>query len=104
MSDRDEYVKRVKAELAAMGYVVLKEASYRKAQERQRIAQVRMESAIEDRQHQRDWLDRDVFPWQRHLTNRVDHLAGLARALGATAGDFVGPGCGCGSNGCMRPS
>lgn len=96
-----DYVNRVTAELARLGYVVLKLKSHRAAQERHRIAHVRMRDAHEARDKQQAWLERDIFPWQRHLTQRVDHLAGLAARLGATPEQMASPSCPCGLPQCL---
>jgi hypothetical protein len=95
-----EAVAQARALLESSGYVVVTEKSYRAAQERQRIAKVMQESAERYEGGMREWLERDVFPWERHLVERVNHLAGLASRLGATAEDFVGPPCLCGRGKC----
>ncbi|MCU1592451.1 MAG: hypothetical protein JWP11_3707 [Frankiales bacterium] len=97
-------VDEAKALLETSGYVVLKEKSYRQAQERQRIARVMQESAEQRYEHQQAWLARAVFPWERHLVQRVDHLARLATRLGAKDEDWAGPPCTCGGRQCPDPT
>lgn len=86
------------------GFTILRTKSYRAAQERQRVAEVMREMAEEDKRTQREWMERDVFPWERHLVNRLNHVAALAKGLGATAEDFVGPPCNCGKGQCAKGS
>lgn len=86
---RVEYVKRVKAELAAMGYVVLKEASYLKAQERQRIARVMEAHAVEDAERAREWA-RKCCDEERRLRDRLTYVYGVAMAHGATTEELHG--------------
>lgn len=97
-------VQEAKVLLEASGYVVVKEKSYRQAQERQRIARVREEYAEKHEADLRAWMERDVFPWERHLVQRVDHLARLATRLGAKDEDWAGPPCTCGGRQCPDPT
>lgn len=89
-------------EIEKAGFTILRTKSYKAAQERQRIADVMRESAERDKREQREWIERDIFPWQRHLLNRVNHLGLLAQRLGATAEDMVGPSCECGQGSCLN--
>lgn len=73
------------------GFVVLRERSYRAAQERQRIAEARMNDAIDQRDHQRGWMENEVFPRERLLADRVTFLYGAARAHGATVDELDYP-------------
>lgn len=93
-------VEQAKLILEANGYVVLKQKSYENAQRRQWVDRALRASAEEDRDRQREWMERDVFPWKRHLMNRVTHLGNLAVRLGATTEDMKGPPCDCGRTGC----
>lgn len=76
--------------LEANGYVVLREKSYRAAQERQRVAQVRQQCAEEDAEHARAWA-RDCLKEERRLRDRCTFLYGAARAAGCTENDLRGP-------------
>lgn len=88
-SVRVEYVKRVTAELKKAGYVVLKEGSYLKAQERQRIARVMEAHAVEDAEHAREWA-RDCLKDERYMRDRLTFVYGIARAHGATVEELGG--------------
>jgi hypothetical protein len=100
MSVREEYVKRVKAELAAMGYVVLKEKSYRAAQERQRIARIMQEDAEQRVADLDRWARVDLIPAERHMRSRLNFVYGIAVAHGATPEELAGVECDCGRSGC----
>lgn len=76
--------------LEANGYVVLREKSYRQAQERQRVAQVRRECEEEAAEHARQWA-RDCLKAERRLAERCTFLYGAARAAGCTEADLRGP-------------
>lgn len=76
-------VEEALAVVKAAGYVVLKEKSYRQAQERQRVAQVLKEYADEDAERARTWA-RECLACERHLRDRLTYLYGLACKLGAT--------------------
>lgn len=82
-------IEAAKELLASEGYVVLKEKSYRAAQERQRIAQCRAEWAERDMESSRQWA-RDAYEEQRRLGTRLGLLYGLAQALGATEDQLRG--------------
>lgn len=75
--------------LEANGYVVLREKSYRQAQERQRVAQVRQQCAEEDAKHARAWA-RDCLKEERRLAERCTFLYGAARAAGCTESELRG--------------
>lgn len=74
----------------ASGYVVLKEKSYRQAQERQRVAQRMEEVALEDRDRAYVWA-RDSLAEERRTRERLTHVYGIAMKFGATHDDLVGP-------------
>jgi len=81
-------VAGAKALLEQHGYVVIKEASYRRAQERQRIAEALRASAerheAETRQYaQKHWDE------ERRLMDRCTFLYGQAMARGATAEELA---------------
>jgi hypothetical protein len=80
-----------KALLESSGYVVLREKSYRQAQERQRIAEAMREYAEELREGQDRWLRSEVLPRERFLADRLTFLYGVARAHGATVEELRGP-------------
>ena len=103
LPERAAPLAAARASLEAAGYVVLKAKSYRAAQERQRLALAQAEWAERDEAENRAWLERDVFPWERHLVQRLQHIAALAGSLGATAEQMVGPPCTCGMSGCAEP-
>lgn len=71
-----EYCKKV---LVESGYVVLKEKSYRAAQERQRIAEVIAERAGHDRDSAVRWAY-NCLAEERHMRDRVTFVYGVARA------------------------
>lgn len=79
-----------RALLEANGYVVLREKSYRQAQERQRVANVFREHAEEDAEHARAWA-RDCLTEERRLRDRLTFVYGVARAHGATVEDLRSP-------------
>lgn len=87
-------------EIEKAGFTILRTKSYKAAQERQRIAEVMRESAERDKREQREWMERDVFPWQRHLLVRVQHLGLLAQRLGAAPEDMASQWCDCGQSSC----
>lgn len=71
------------------GYVVLKEKSYRAAQERQRIAECQREYAEENRERSDAWA-RDCLAEERRLRDRVTFVYGVAQKFGATREDLRG--------------
>jgi hypothetical protein len=85
MSDLDQALATVKA----AGYVVLKEASYRRAQERQRLAQAQAEWETQQSEHIRAWAS-DCLDKERLLRDRATYLYGLAAKLGATGDQLRG--------------
>lgn len=78
------------AALEARGYVVLKAKSYRAAQERQRIAECRRESAEEYQQLTRLWAV-NCLEEERRLMKRCEWLYGLAARHGATDEELRDP-------------
>ena len=87
MSDRIEAAKKL---LAANGYVVLKQKSYRQAQERQRIAEALRRSAEEYRESGERYVREELGPEIRHLRNRCEFLYGAAIKAGAHPDDLRG--------------
>jgi len=65
------------------GWVVLREKSYRQAQERQRVAEALRRMAERDAEHARGWAV-DCLAKERRAYERVTYLYGLAALLGAT--------------------
>lgn len=86
-------VEDAKAKLKEAGYVVLKEKSYRQAQERQRVAECYRDREIEAAEHARAWA-RDCLAEQRRLGERCTFLYGAARAAGCTVEELGGNGAG----------
>jgi len=83
--DLEAALKSVKS----AGYVVLKEKSYRQAQERQRVAEALRkaeERAAEDARH---WAI-NCLDEQRRLADRLTFVYGVARAHGATVEELKG--------------
>lgn len=87
MSDRIEAAKKL---LAESGYVVLKEKSYRQAQERQRVAEAMRDNAERDAQSARHWAQTDLCREIRFLRNRCEFLYGAAIKAGAHPDDLRG--------------
>jgi hypothetical protein len=79
----DEAVEDARALLKQAGYVVLKEKSYRQAQERQRVAECYKESEIRAAESARAWAH-DCLTEERRLRDRCTFLYGAARAAGCT--------------------
>lgn len=75
----DEALALVKAS----GYVVLKEKSYRQAQERQRVAEARAEWAKRDAESARDWAI-NCLDDERRMAERLTFVWGVAMSHGAT--------------------
>ncbi|UVT31508.1 DNA binding protein [Mycobacterium phage Sejanus] len=83
------YVDGYRSRLAANGYVVLREKSYRQAQERQRVAEALRRAAEEDAERARQWA-LNCLEVERRLSERCTFLYGAARAAGCTANDLRG--------------
>ena len=86
MSDIDDAKKL----LADNGYVVLKEKSYRQAQERQRVADALRVAAEEWRMSTQRWAEVTLHNEIRELMARCTFLYGEARAHGATVEELAG--------------
>jgi len=71
------------------GYVVLKEKSYRQAQERQRIAEA-LKLAAEDRIESVEAWARGALAEERRIRDRLTFVYGVARAHGATIEELSG--------------
>jgi hypothetical protein len=82
-------IAAAKALLAGAGFVVLREKSYRQAQERQRVAECQRESA-EDRVRSVETWARGCHAEERRLARRLTFVYGLAQAHGATAEELRG--------------
>lgn len=72
------------------GHVVLKAASYRRAQERQRVAECMRESAERDAESARIWAQKELCEETRFLRNRCEFLYGAAIKAGAEPDDLRG--------------
>ncbi|WP_029137076.1 hypothetical protein [Nakamurella lactea] len=81
----------VKFALAATGYVVVKQKSYRQSQEKQRIAEAQRSDADEQRRHNQDWVENGLFPRIRQLSDRCTYLYGPAARHGASDAELQGP-------------
>jgi hypothetical protein len=79
---------RAKAMLESRGYVVLREKSYRQAQERQRVAEALRKLEEEHNVHTREWAHR-AFDEMRRLSDRCTYLYGLAARHGATESELA---------------
>jgi hypothetical protein len=84
MMPLDEALELVKAS----GYVVLKEKSYRQAQERQRIAVVMADMEKGRRESAESWA-RDCLYDERRITERLTFVYGVARAHGASVEELA---------------
>jgi hypothetical protein len=82
-------VDEAKQLLAEAGYVVLREKSYRAAQERQRIAQCMEEMERDRREGVEKWA-RDCCQEERRIRDRLTFVYGVARAFGASVADLSG--------------
>lgn len=82
-------IARAKRVLEESGHVVLREKSYRAAQQRQAIAQAERQWAINERQSQ-DLYCQSLHAEIRDLRARCTYLYGVARAKGATAEVLAG--------------
>jgi hypothetical protein len=85
-----EFLAKVKESLEAQGYVVLKAASYRREQEKRRIAQALLACQEEHNESTRQWGVM-AYDEQRRLTDRLVFVYGVARAHGATEEELSGP-------------
>lgn len=85
----DEAIAVAKRILTDAGFVVLREKSYRQAQERQRIAQVRAECADSRCVHAEMWAE-NCLTEERRLADRLTFVYGVAQAHGATTGELRG--------------
>jgi hypothetical protein len=81
----DRAIKIVKA----AGYVLLREKSYRQAQERQRMAEARASSEKEHAESTRRWAI-NCLDEERRLADRLTFVYGVARAHGATVEELSG--------------
>lgn len=72
------------------GWVVLREKSYRQAQERQRVANALHDAAERRAQEVREWA-LNCLQEERYLRKRCEYLYGLASSLGATHEQLDGP-------------
>lgn len=82
-------IEEAKKLLVDNGYVVLKQKSYRQAQERQRVAEALRECAEEGAAHARAWA-KDCLVEERRLRDRCTFLYGAALARGATPTELRG--------------
>lgn len=82
-------IEGMKAYLKLAGYVVLKEKSYRQAQERQRVAECYRDSEIRAAESARAWA-RDCIAEERRLGARCTFLYGKAIEHGATIEELRG--------------
>lgn len=76
-------------ELEGEGYVVLKAGSYRRAQERQRVAEALKAAAEERAADNRAWAER-AHDEQRRLADRLTFVYGVALARGASLEELAG--------------
>lgn len=76
-------VEKAKALLERNGFVVLREKSYRQAQERQRVAEALRQMERENAEHSRKWAV-NCLDEERRLRDRCTYLYGLAARHGAT--------------------
>lgn len=73
----------------AAGYVVIKQESYRRAQERQRIAEALLAHAEDDKEGAYVWA-RNCCDEERRIRDRLTFVYGVARAHGATVEELGG--------------
>jgi hypothetical protein len=81
---------QAKTTLRDNGYVVLKATSYRKAQERQRLAEAHLRWEIERRESVERW-GAEAHQDKRKAWDRTTFLYGECLRLGATHDDLRGP-------------
>lgn len=82
-------VSAAKALLHAHGYVVLREKSYRQAQERQRVAEALRDMEKRFADGAREWA-RNCLDEERRLRDRCTFLYGKAQEHGATTAELAG--------------
>lgn len=85
-----DQIAEAKALLEATGHVVLREGSYRRAQERQAQAENRARYAEELRESTERWAQQELCPDNRRLRERITFVYGVARAHGATVEELGG--------------
>lgn len=85
----DGEIAKAKELLEAAGFVVLREKSYRQAQERQRIAECRREAAEDHAKAAESWA-RSSIAEERRLVRRLTFVYGIAQAHGATDEELRG--------------
>jgi len=85
----DESVRAALETARAAGYVSVKESSYRRSQERQRMAEVREASEREHNVSTAAWANK-AYDEQRRLADRLTFVYGVARSLGASVDDLAG--------------
>jgi hypothetical protein len=83
-------IKVAREFLEAHGYVVLREKSYRAAQQRQAIAEAIKHVEIQQRQSTDRWAQQELVPQLLHLSKRCSFLYGAARAAGCTDEELQG--------------
>lgn len=94
LSDRQtvpspEYIEQARKTAEACGWRVLKEASYRKAQERQRIAEALLANEKDYRESTERWA-RECCERERRMSVRTSYLYALAKAHGASDDELAG--------------
>jgi hypothetical protein len=78
------------AALRSAGYVVLREKSYRQAQERQRVAEALRKAAEVDAERTHAWACEQIDE-NRRLAARLTYMYGVARAHGLSHDDLASP-------------
>lgn len=89
VADRTAFENKAKEFLTERGYVVLREKSYRQAQERLRVAEALRRLEAEHNEHTRAWAHRS-FDETRAAWDRSTYLYGLAVRLGASVEQLRG--------------
>lgn len=84
-----EYIEQARSTAEACGWRVLKEASYRRAQERQRIAEALLRNGQEHVASTERWA-RECCERERRMSVRTSYLYGLAKAHGASDDELAG--------------
>jgi hypothetical protein len=79
----------IRERLATDGWTVLRERSYRAAQQRQAIAESLLIAAKEDVESTRSWA-LNCLEEERRLRRRLEFVYGVARAHGATVEELSG--------------
>lgn len=82
-------IEESKAALVREGYVVVKAQTYRRVQERARIAEAQRDWEIEAARHARQWAEQ-AFREQTRLSDRLSFVYGEARAAGCTVEQLQG--------------